>query len=68
MAPEDYWIENTSFVKEFYTNFFNSNCYLLEANKAFLKDVKIYYSLGKSSEKAIVLTLLETVRKFKLQV
>jgi asparagine synthase (glutamine-hydrolysing) len=68
MAPEDYWLESNTYVKEFYANYFNKNINLIESNKEFFKDITSYYSIGNSIEKAIVLTILETVRKFELKV
>lgn len=68
MAPEDYWIENNIKVTNFYTNFFNEYASLLKTNNELFNDVTKYYRSGSSSEKAIILTILEVVRRFKLKV
>ena len=68
MTPEDYWLNNTKIVKEFYSNFFEKYSSLLISDKEIFNDINTYYTEGSSAEKAIVLTILEVMRKFKLKV
>lgn len=68
MTPEDYWIENTQEVHDFYASFYSNYASSLKANKELFNDVVKYYQTGGSSEKSIVLTILEMIKKFKLKV
>lgn len=68
MNPTDYWFESNHTIKEFYDNFFNTNIKLVEANKEIFSDLESMYTSGNLMEKALVLTLLEVVRKYKLSV
>lgn len=68
MNPTDYWFETNQTIKEFYNNFFNTNIRLVEANKEIFSDLESMFTTGNVMEKALVLTLLEAVRKFKLSI
>lgn len=68
MTSEDYWLENTKKVNDFYTNFFHNYASLLKTNNELFNDITKYYHTGNSSEKSIVLTILEVIKRFKLKV
>lgn len=68
MNPTNYWFESNHTIKEFYDSFFNTNIGLVKANAAIYRDLESMYRTGDLMEKAIVLTLLEVIRKYKLSV
>lgn len=67
MTPENYWLKHNVVIKGFYEAFFTDTIHLLAGNKELFTDVLLYYKEGKSTEKALVLTLLEMVKKFNLK-
>jgi len=66
MNPIDFWYESNPSIKDFYTSFYNENINLVKANKEVYSDLSLLFTTGNITEKALVLTLLEVVRKFKL--
>lgn len=68
MTPTDHWIKKNIEIQEFYTTFFNNNIDLTHANKELFKDLNMLFHIGNTNEKAMVLTVLEVVRKFNLKV
>lgn len=68
MNPMNYWFESNHTIKEFYDSFFSRNVLLVKANATVYSDLESMYTTGDLMEKAIVLTLLEAIRKYKLVV
>ncbi len=68
MNPLAYWYATNNTIKEFYSRSFNENIGLLEANKELFTDVTLMFKEGNFTEKAVVLTLLEVIKKYRLRV
>ena len=68
MNPLAYWYATNNTIKEFYSRSFNENIGLLEANKELFTDVASMFKEGSFTEKAVVLTLLEVIKKYRLRV
>lgn len=68
MTPEDYWLENTQEVHDFYKSFYTNYANSLKANTELFNDIAAYYQTGGASAKSIILTILEVIKRFKLKV
>ncbi len=68
MNPLEYWYDTNNTIKEFYTRSFNENIGLLARNNELFTDVASMFKEGSFTEKAVVLTLLEVIKKYKLQI
>jgi len=68
MNPLDFWFKTNKSIVSFYSNFYESNIHLMESNKEVYDDLKLLFETGNFNEKALVLTILEVVRKFNLKV
>ncbi|WP_369047923.1 asparagine synthase-related protein [Tenacibaculum sp. UWU-22] len=68
MTPEDFWLETNNELQTFYNHFFEKHILLLQKNKEVFTDLKNYYTYGDSTEKSIVLTILQIILNFKLKI
>lgn len=68
MTPSNYWFKNNIQIKQFYNSFFENNIGLVENDTNLKKDLIFLFKQGNTTEKAMVLTVLEIVKKFKLHV
>ena len=68
MNPTDYWYNTNPSIAAFYNDFYNTNNALLSNNSELQQDIKTMFTLGTLTEKALVLTLLEVLRKYQLKI
>jgi asparagine synthase (glutamine-hydrolysing) len=68
MNPLDFWFQTNKSIQEFYTDFFENNIALVSPNQELYTDIKSLFKKGNLTEKALVLTLLELIKKLKLHV
>lgn len=68
MNPTDYWYNTNPSIAAFYNDFYNTNNALLNNNTELQQDIKTMFTQGTLIEKALVLTLLEVVRKYQLKI
>jgi len=67
MNPLEHWLENNKSIGEFYTKTYQDNINSLQTNKELYEDIVSLFKSGSFNEKALVLTLLEIIRKLNLQ-
>lgn len=68
MNPLEYWLESNKSINLFYEQVYNENIALLQPNMELFTDIKNMFKIGSFNEKALVLTLLEIIRKLNLHV
>ncbi len=68
MTPTDFWFKNNSKLRAFYSDYFKNNSYLIAKNRELTKDFNFLFNEGNNTEKSVVLTVLETIKKYKLEV
>lgn len=68
MNPLEYWLESNKSINLFYEQVYNENIALLQPNMELFTDIKNMFKTGSFNEKALVLTLLEIIRKLNLHV
>lgn len=68
MNPLDFWFQTNKSIQEFYTHFFENHITLVSPNQELYTDLNSLFTKGNLTEKALVLTLLELIKKLKLHV
>jgi len=68
MTPDEYWFLKDKNLQSFYENFFNENIELFSSNVYLYKELKTFYKQGNLTDKSNVLTILEAVRQFGIEV
>ena len=68
MTPSDFWYKNNMQIKQFYNEYFKNNIGLIKNNNDLTKDLNLLFNQGNTTEKAMVLTVLEVVKKYNLKV
>lgn len=68
MNPLAYWLNSNKSINLFYEQTYNENIVSLQSNKELYTDMKNLFKTGTFNEKALVLTLLEIIKKLSLQV
>lgn len=68
MTPDEYWFQKDKKLQTFYDNYFKENIELFSSNVSLYKELKDFYQQGNLEDKSYVLTILETVRQFGIEV
>ena len=68
MNPLDHWLETNVSIKEFYANYFIENRHFIEQNKTLHNDFNTLFISGTFIEKALVLTIIELIKKLNIKV
>jgi len=68
MNPLDFWFNEGLDIQEFFNKAFYERIHLLENNLELLDDIKKLYKLGNTIEKSMVLTLLDFINYFEINV
>jgi len=68
MNPLDFWFNEGLDIQVFFNKIFYERIGLLENNSELLNDVKKLYKLGNTIEKSMVLTLLDFINYFEINV
>lgn len=68
MTPEEYWLKSNLKNQEFYNTSFKERIELFAKDKELFNDLNFAFKHGNINEKSAVLTILEIVYKFKLEI
>lgn len=68
MNPIEYWYQSNPSIQSFYTRYYDENISLVKTNNEVYSDLSLLFTTGNITEKAIVLTLLEVIKKYNLSI
>jgi len=68
MNPLGYWLQNNPSIEAFYKEYYNNNLKLIADNTTLFSDFLLLSKEGNFTEKALVLTILEVIKTYKLAV